>query len=189
MRYFGLIIGEKIPEHDESWEIYTLLRQIIDVLTSPRITVEDTRRLEKLIEQHHNLYRKNYGDLKPKFHHLVHYGRLLRMFGPCVHFWCMRYESQHRPIKTTAEAISSCKDLLYSVATKQVLKFRQSIHNLSTQNQSSISFGPSDDTKSNCYQNIHANGIFYAVGNCYFVDVCGIEKVFGQIKNIKFFEK
>lgn len=53
VRYFGLIIGDKIPKFDEHWEIYILLRKIFDILTSPVICKADAIHLENYVTEHH----------------------------------------------------------------------------------------------------------------------------------------
>lgn len=33
--------------------------------------------------------------ITPKMHHMVHYPRYIRLFGPLNAVWCMRYEGKH----------------------------------------------------------------------------------------------
>ena len=73
-RYFGLVMADLIPETDEHWQVYKYLRQILDIVISPRIIRNDAKVLQTLIEQHNSLYLNyvfNFGPLKPKFHHLI----------------------------------------------------------------------------------------------------------------------
>ena len=106
IRYFGLIIGDMILEDDECWLLYKYLRQIIDIVTSPRINRSAAKVLKKLIDQHNELYIKLIGALKPKFYNFLHYPRILLLNGPCIHFWCMRFESRHRQLKSNFQAAS-----------------------------------------------------------------------------------
>ena len=105
VRYFGLIIGDKITEGDKYWKMYKLLRQILDIISSPRIVRSDAKTLTNLIQDLNQNYINLIGALKPKFHHLVHYPRVL-LQNELINFWCMRYESRHRELKTNAQSSS-----------------------------------------------------------------------------------
>lgn len=71
----------------------------------------------------------------------------------------MRYESRHRPLKAAAQAISSSKDLLHSVAVKQILKFCKVIHNLKLKKKDDLVLGPCDSTDS--FKYVEKNGVLY----------------------------
>lgn len=116
VRYFGLIVGHFIPENDEHWELYKILRQIIDIVTSPRIVPSDAKGLKNLIQNLNQIYQNLYDKLKPKFHHLIHYPRILLANGPCINFWSMRFESRHRQLKANAQSTSCSKNLLITIA-------------------------------------------------------------------------
>lgn len=82
VRYIGLIIGDKVREDDELWKLYKYLRQIVDILTSPRIIRSDCNFLQKLIKDYNELYAKHFGKIKPKFHILDHYPDIILENGP-----------------------------------------------------------------------------------------------------------
>ena len=110
VRYFGLIIGDLLPKDNTDWKLYQYLRQIIDIILSPRIIYADTKILKNLIKDLFDLYNTLYGPLKPKFHFLLHYPRILLNNGPAINFWRMRYESSHCPLKSTAHTTSCMKN-------------------------------------------------------------------------------
>ena len=83
---------------------------------------QDAKILSETIENLNSLYQRLGGTLKPKFHNLTHYPRILLMNGPFIHFWCMRFESRHREIKSTAQSTASMLNLLVTVATKEMLR-------------------------------------------------------------------
>ena len=197
VRYFGLIIGDVIPEDDEHWQLYKYLRSIIDIFTSPRIIPEDATYLTELIENHHKLYIKLAGNLKPKFHNIIHYPRIILRNGPVIHFWCMRFESRHREIKSTAEATSCTKNLLVTIAKKQMLKMCDMMNSVGSYCTSLI-LGPIDDSKKardymtnikieeQCthHKNIEINGNKLRLGTFIATNIVDIEKEFGQIQDI-----
>lgn len=48
-RYLGIIIGDKVPRNNRHWQMYIKLRKIVDILMSPRITIEHLHSLDKII--------------------------------------------------------------------------------------------------------------------------------------------
>lgn len=96
--------------------------------------------LKIVIEEHNYLYLKFVGHLKPKMHYLLHYERIIRLFGPVILFSTMRYESKHRELKHVLVDISGSKNLVKSLAISQ----RFSISTACSKNDSSeTKFGPS----------------------------------------------
>lgn len=93
-KYLGFLIANLIPESDPVWELYILLRRIIDIIVSPYVSHEHLPLLNSLIEEHHTLYLKLSVDkrLKNKHHHMIHYSWMLERFGPLIYLWSMRNE-------------------------------------------------------------------------------------------------
>nr|XP_018901077.1 PREDICTED: uncharacterized protein LOC109033097 [Bemisia tabaci] len=124
-KYFGLIIGDKVPEGHDVWALYILLRRIMDILMSPAISTDDIKILANLIQQHHELYLKLSPKkrLKNKMHHMIHYPRLIQLFGPPIYFWTMRFEAFYRLAKAIAYSISTNRNLTLSLAIRAQLVF------------------------------------------------------------------
>ena len=141
VRYLGLIIGDLIPQNNKHWQLYLYLRQIVDIVTSPRLTKSMLRDLQILVRHHNELYINLFERLKPKFHNLVHYARILFKNGPCVNFWSMRYESFHRLVKANAVSTNCNKNLLVTIANKQILQMCNTNINY---NMDAIILGPLD---------------------------------------------
>lgn len=51
-RYLGLIIGDLIPQNLEIWNIWIILREIIDIVCAPSMQFTETIRLKILIEEY-----------------------------------------------------------------------------------------------------------------------------------------
>ncbi|KAJ8680785.1 hypothetical protein QAD02_016572 [Eretmocerus hayati] len=130
VRYFGIIMGDRIPTEDKHYQSYLYVRRILDILMSPRIVRADARILQDLLTELNRLFIDLYGKLKPKLHFLIHYARLILELGPVVNFWAMRFESNHRPIKAVAESTHSTTNLLKTIATKMSLEMCQMMHSL-----------------------------------------------------------
>ncbi|XP_051164464.1 uncharacterized protein LOC127283553 [Leptopilina boulardi] len=196
VRYFGVIVGDLISENDCHWELYTCLRQIFDILLSPRTIRSDAKILKNLIENHNKLYKKFYGKLKPKFHSLFHYPRFLLQYGPIVNLWGLRFESYYQPIKQISLSTSYNENLLKTIATKETLKMCETMHSIEFEND--IKFGTInnsnkeksyfDDCKKNdsCqyYNQVEIEGILYKIGAILILNIEKSETMFGDILNI-----
>lgn len=130
VRYFGIIIGDSVDEKDPYWLLYKYLRAMVDIILSPRITESLVKEFENRVPKFNALCIKLFGSLKRKFHLLVHYARLFVEFGPLIFIWCMRFESKHRQLKAVANATSCSKNLLKTIAIKQMLKMCAAIDEL-----------------------------------------------------------
>jgi len=100
VRYFGLIVGELIPLETEIWKLYLHLREIIDICCARVLQPECATLLDNLIPEHNRLYL-NFSNslLKPKFHILTHYGRLLLQNCPISLTSSLRFEAKHKILK------------------------------------------------------------------------------------------
>ena len=122
VRYLGVMIGDFVPKNDRYWKLYSLLRQLLNILMSPRMVPQYFIELSELVMKLNGFYIELVGPFKPKFHFLVHYPSILEYFGACVQFWCMKYESCHRDIKACAVLMASKVNLLKTIEIKQILK-------------------------------------------------------------------
>lgn len=125
MKYFGLIIGDMVSEKSELWDLYIVLKKILDIIFCKWIRNEDIILLESLITEHHELYLRLFcgTNLKPKHHHMVHYPFIIKNSGPLSLFWSMRFEAKHRELKETANSITSRKNITLTLSMKQQLKY------------------------------------------------------------------
>lgn len=133
-KYLGLIIGDLVPLNSEIWNLYINLRQIIGILLDKSFKYDDLNLCSTLITEHHELYMKLFNtNLKPKFHHMVHYPMIINKCGPLSLIWSMRFESKHKQLKDTAKSITSRKNACYTLALKHQLNLAYRI--LSTKNK------------------------------------------------------
>ena len=190
-RYLCLIIGDLVEENDEHYELLKYLRRILDVLSCRWVKKSNTSYFKYLIKQHHELYMSLYGDLKPKFHFLIHYPEQLLQLGPCFDYSTMRFESRHRPVKSIVQSTSSKRNLLYTVAIKQSLA---AFKNIQTYNiGEKIKIKSNDIIEVEILKNnknikmlkeVDVNGITYKVGMFLVTHIFKSLKLFGKIKSI-----
>lgn len=94
---FPFIYGDVIPEDDDYWNVLILLRKISKIIFAESFIQGEEIVLIELLKEHHESFIKLFGPvLKPKHHFLLHYGRLMLLFGPLKHLWTMRKESRHK---------------------------------------------------------------------------------------------
>lgn len=112
-RFLPLMIGKFLPENEIVWEFLLILKDIVDIVLSPVISIDYISYLSDLINEHHNLFKEIFKDakLKPKHHFLVHYPQLILEFGPLVHLWCMKFETKQLYFKRVAQISKSTKNL------------------------------------------------------------------------------
>lgn len=73
---------------------------------------------------YHEMYVRLFQDsLKPKHHHMVHYGRVLRISGLIYLLSAFKFESNDRVMKTRAEATCSRKNITFNLALKEQIQF------------------------------------------------------------------
>jgi len=123
VRNFGLIVGELVPKHSQNWKLYILLRQIVDLCCARRIQSDCALLLDSIVAQHNRLYLiLSKSNLKPKFHILTHYGRMLLKNGPIKLTSCIRFEAKHKILKGVANAIPCRINLGHTLAYKLQLQ-------------------------------------------------------------------
>lgn len=131
------------------------------------------------------MYLNLFGFLKPKFHNLIHYPRILLENGPCIHFSSMRFEAFHRQIKLNALSSNNRINLLKTVAIKQTLYNCQILHSLEFRDLINIeSFDENDleyenldlQTENKSIAKVDVNGIFYKIGSVLVTDIADSEK-------------
>ena len=122
VRYFGVIVSDcDIPANNLTWKLYCLLRDISDIITSPEFTQSQILQLDIFITQFNDLYILLFGVLKPKFHMILHYVRLLNKVGPLSKCSGMRFESFHTILKNILSNTKSHQNILITIASRYLL--------------------------------------------------------------------
>ena len=122
LRTLPFIIAELVDEGNDYWELYLLLRQICDIVFAPAVDLSWLTLLQHFVLEHHQLLLKYSARLSPKCHFLIHYPRLIAVFGPLRHLWCMRFESYHSYLKSLANAIGNFKNISKTLSERNQMK-------------------------------------------------------------------
>lgn len=119
-----LIIGDLVPKINHVWKYYLILLEITEIVVASTISIPTIELLKSLIEEHNYLYISLFNDnLKPKFHFLLHYPRIIRKVGPPCNIQSIRFEAKHKELKTTAHVTASRKNISLTLSIRSQLKF------------------------------------------------------------------
>ncbi|KAJ8672423.1 hypothetical protein QAD02_003682 [Eretmocerus hayati] len=193
VRYFAIFVGKVAPVDSLFWKLYLLLREIVQLLTSPIVTHLMLASLEALISELLALYVSLVGPLKPKFHLLLHYIRIIRQTGPIIKISSMRFEAFHQIIKKCIEYSNCHINTLKTIGIRLQLNFT----NLSTMKYEQVfkSYGKeeigtlanslfSGYVKKREVQSVTLNGITYAENSIIVFDFSPHGIIFGVVKNV-----
>jgi len=209
------LLGTYLDENDVSWEVYLLLREITDIVFAPVVSTSSLSYLDGVISEFLTRFVSVFGtSLTPKFHYLIHYPRLIKMYGPLRKLWCMRFEAKHQYFKSVVSSLGNYINVAGTMAQRhqmrQCLEF--SSHDLlhsepfcvSTTKALQMSYLPAelrftiaarlqadvDVTDAiTVTQRLRKSHITYAVNSCYVVGVVEQEEipVYFQVKYIVLF--
>lgn len=123
VRYFSCLVSHRVPEDDEHWRLYILLRRMLDFAMTDCVNDIICDQLKWAVEEFNSLYLKlSPTPLKPKFHFLIHYPGMMKTLGPLYNLWCMRYESKHRTLKIAARSSMNRINICRTLAIKNQLQ-------------------------------------------------------------------
>lgn len=119
-RLLPLFIGQYVPEDDQTWSVYLMLRNIVDYLLSPSITTDQIDTLKGMIENFVAMRLTLWPDvpLKPKTHFMLHYCTQISQFGPLSHLWTLRFEAKHQQLLELFKPIKCTKNVCKTLATQ-----------------------------------------------------------------------
>lgn len=134
-----------------------------------------------------------FGSLKPKFHLLLHYFKQFLKNGPVSNYSSMRFESQHRIIKTILSHCSSHRQILKTVCRRYLLSIMGSQYGKYKDNYVTYGLKISDDSVNIIFssskvkyaiQNVTINSFYYAKDTIIVINSSDEMPMFGQICNI-----
>ncbi|KAJ8021395.1 hypothetical protein HOLleu_38575 [Holothuria leucospilota] len=118
--FLPLIIGDKVEEDSDLWELYLLLLEIFKLIIAPRMSRAATYFLKNKIEEHHILFKRLFPErtLTPKQHNCIHYPRAIRFLGPLIQYSVIRMEAKHKQLKGWAKTSNNFINIAKSLADK-----------------------------------------------------------------------
>ncbi|EEC18804.1 conserved hypothetical protein [Ixodes scapularis] len=78
-RFFSLLLGDCIPKRNAAYEVYLMLRAVVDIVLAPQVCCSAAARLQVLIDDFYSAFKETFPGVNiiPKMHYLIHYPRLL----------------------------------------------------------------------------------------------------------------
>uniref|UniRef100_A0ABD2X229 Uncharacterized protein n=1 Tax=Trichogramma kaykai TaxID=54128 RepID=A0ABD2X229_9HYME len=183
VKYLSLIIKDFVPKTGKHWEMFMELRNIVDIVLSPRIIDSHLLSLAASIKKLNTIWIELYDNLKPKFHFMTHYPTVISNFGPPVNYWAMRFESKHCDIKANAQATHSHRDLLHTISIKQSLQFAHYFN--VTQAQQPDIFQLFSDNSNGAYTKIQIGDTIFNIESFIVLSLEESEALFAKIVKIE----
>lgn len=134
IRLLPLMIGHKIPLDDPTWNVIMCLKEIVELVVAPTQTEASMSYLDTKISEHRLRFLEVFPQVKliPKHHFLEHYPALMKVFGPLIGFWTMRFEAKHRYFKQIVRHTGNFRNITFSLATKHQLMIAHHLHATTT---------------------------------------------------------
>ncbi|XP_077520203.1 uncharacterized protein LOC144130045 isoform X2 [Amblyomma americanum] len=119
-RYLTFFVGDNVPSDNAVWQLYLLLREIVDIIMSHKIPVSHIAYLQRKIHFFCFDFKVLFpsASLPCKVHYLIHYPSYIEKFGPLSLLWAMRFEAKHQYFKDIARKIRNWKNLSHSLAVR-----------------------------------------------------------------------
>ncbi|XP_064472077.1 uncharacterized protein LOC135386209 [Ornithodoros turicata] len=97
LRFLPVLLADIIDPTDEVWQLFLLLRDIVNLVCARKISQTQILYLNELIQLYLELITELFPrvTLKPKHHFLLHYPELILKYGPLIWLWTLRFESKH----------------------------------------------------------------------------------------------
>lgn len=114
------MIGSKVQEEDQAWQLLMTLKDLVELVMSPTHTDESIGFLNSLISENRQRFTSVLPKVKliPKHHFIEHYPQLIKSFGPLVSLWTMRVEGKHCCFKKIVRQTKCFHNIPRSMANK-----------------------------------------------------------------------
>ncbi|XP_064470088.1 uncharacterized protein LOC135384833 [Ornithodoros turicata] len=136
-RHFSLYVGDCVPSGNAAWELYLLLREIVDIVMCRKLPTSYVPYLQRLITFFYHDFQALFSGISVpcKMHYLVHYPSFIFKYGPLVNIWAMRFESKHQYFKDMTRKLRNFKNVTRMLAVRhqylQAYELSQSLNQTS----------------------------------------------------------
>lgn len=101
------------------WPAMETLLKSMQIIYSHKICEDDINNLASYIELHYTVIMEVFAvKLRPKHHHVLHYPNAIRLIGPIIHSWMMRFESKHKFFTKAAHNTNNFVNIAKTLAKK-----------------------------------------------------------------------
>lgn len=117
-----IFVGDLVPVENPTWKLYLMMRQITNISLFDIISDEIIDFFSSIVSQYLKLYLELFENkLRLKHHNLLHYGQLMRKFGPLKYMSSIRFEGKHKMFKNNSKVVTSRKNPPYTFAVRHQL--------------------------------------------------------------------
>lgn len=127
-RFFPFMVGDSVPDSNAAYHVYLSLRSVVDIVCAPQLTTETVPFLESQISEFYESFREVFPDVNctTKMYYLIHYPRLILLYGSLSKLSCMRFKAKHQYFKLlvrkTHNFINVCRSLSMRHQTNQMYR-------------------------------------------------------------------
>lgn len=122
-RLLPFIMASHVPKDCSYWHVYLMCREIVDIVFASKLNRELLSYLKLLTVDFLNELKRLFGDvITPKFHYMIHYSRLIAMYGPLRALWCMRFEAKHQYFKLVANSSRNFINIAKTLSDRHQLR-------------------------------------------------------------------
>lgn len=122
-RLLPFLMAQHIPSDSPYWHVFLLCSEIVDIVMATKVRKDELAHLKLLIQEFLDKTTEVFGNvLTPKCHYLIHYPRLILMYGPLRPLWCMRYESKHQYFKNIASKCRNFVNITLTLSNRHQMK-------------------------------------------------------------------
>ena len=99
------------------------LRNVCDLVMAPVLDADSTEELTEQVASYLSAFVGVFGaeHVTPKMHYLVHYPRMITLFGGLKNVYCMRFESKHQYFKKVALRTKCFKNITKTLSKRHQL--------------------------------------------------------------------
>src|SRR5277367_6564447 len=108
------------------------------------ITEGATYYLQSLISDHMQMFVELFPNnrLRPKHHFLIHYPRCIRLVGPLIRFWCMRFEAKHNFFRRLSHIVCNFRNISKTMAMRHQMMQCYNIYSRKSIDSHALEVGP-----------------------------------------------
>ncbi|CAN7950584.1 unnamed protein product, partial [Ixodes hexagonus] len=121
--FFSLLVGDVVPKDDDAYSVYLTLRRNVDIVCAPQLTTNTIPYLKVLVSDFYSAFTQVFPEVNviPKMHYLIHYPRLIRLYGPLSKLSSMRFEAKHQYFRSLARKTRNFINVCRTLSTRHQL--------------------------------------------------------------------
>ncbi|MGL5674006.1 MAG: hypothetical protein ACRDC9_13165, partial [Plesiomonas shigelloides] len=122
-RLLPFIMGDRVPPGTRYWHVFLLCKEIADIVMAAKLRKDELANLAVLVHALLSEMTEVFGSvLTPKCHYLIHYPRLMLMYGPLRSYRFMRFEGKRQYFKNLTYNCRSFVNVTMTLSNRHQFK-------------------------------------------------------------------